>query len=462
MNILAQVPCERARRGRLIRAMRPDYPQSEAPDPAVGGSFAMPLEPWFGQAILLVDLDAFFASVEQLDHPAWRGKPVIVGGDADKRGVVSTASYEARPYGVHSAMPSSTARRLCPHAIWTHGHFDRYREMSNAIMDILHSETPHVQQVSIDEAFMDVTPTAVNREHPVRIAQRIQERVEKLGVTCSVGVGTSKTIAKIASDMDKPRGLTVVYPGGERDFLAPLPIRTMSGIGASAEAKLHSYGIRTLGQLADADEGMLLRVFGKNGHVMHVRACGGDDAPVEQDDAVKSVSNEMTFAVDLTERDEVEAAIATIAAKVGRRLRRKNLRGRTVSLRVRYDDRSVRSVQRQLALPSDDEFAYTPLLFRMMDELWHPGMPVRLIGVAMTGFDGGQSVQQSLFDLAEAAPNEDDVEPAIKNEEKRRGLIEATDLVKDRFGESAVRFGRELRGDDNTTGSASKNPADYK
>ncbi len=339
------------------------------------GQSTLPLPPWKGPAILLVDLDAFFASVEQLDHPAWRGKPVIVGGDPDKRGVVSTASYEARPYGVRSAMPSSTARRLCPHAIWTRGRFDRYREVSNEIMDILRSETPHVQQVSIDEAFLDVSPTAVNREHPVEVARRIQRRVEELGVTCSIGVGTSKTVAKIASDMDKPRGLTVVYPGGERDFLGPLPVRAMSGIGASAEEKLHSRGIRTLGELADADLRMLERVFGKNGRVMHVRANGGDDAPVEQDDAVKSVSNEMTFATDLTRREDVEAAIATMAAKVGRRLRRKGLRGRTLALRVKFDDRSVRSVQRQLPRPSDDELAYTPLLYAMVDEVWRPGMP---------------------------------------------------------------------------------------
>ena len=163
MNILAQVHYARTGHGRLIRAMRSYSPQTDPERPASGGGYAMPLEPWEGAAILLVDLDAFFASVEQLDHPAWRGKPVIVGGDADKHGVVSTASYEARPYGVRSAMPSSTAKRLCPHAIWTHGRFDRYREMSNAIMDILRAETPHVQQVSIDEAFMDVSPTSVNR-----------------------------------------------------------------------------------------------------------------------------------------------------------------------------------------------------------------------------------------------------------------------------------------------------------
>ena len=180
------------------------------------------LQPWTGPAILLVDLDAFFASVEQLDHPAWRGKPVIVGGDADKHGVVSTASYEARAYGVHSAMAASAARELCPQAIWTHGHFDRYKEMSARVMAILHDESPHVQQVSIDEAFVDVSPTEVNSEHPAAIADRIQKRVAHLGVTCSIGVGTSKTVAKIASDLDKPRGLTVIYPGSELDLLFPL------------------------------------------------------------------------------------------------------------------------------------------------------------------------------------------------------------------------------------------------
>ena len=471
MIILAHVPNGRVRHGRLIRAMKEEFPQTAAPAPGnrpsrpqVGEAPArpLPLEPWEGPAILLVDLDAFFASVEQLDHPAWRGKPVIVGGDADKHGVVSTASYEARPYGVRSAMPSSTARRLCPDAVWTHGRFDRYREVSNAIMAILRSETPHVQQVSIDEAFLDITPTAVNREHPVRVAQRIQRRVEELGVTCSIGAGTSKTIAKIASDMDKPRGLTVVYPGSERDFLAPLPVRAMSGIGASAEEKLRSRGIRTLGQLADADLRMLERVFGKLGRVMHVRANGGDDAPVEQDDAVKSVSNEMTFATDLTRREDVEAAIATMAAKVGRRLRRKGLRGRTLALRVKFDDLSVRSVQRQLPQPSDDELAYTPLLYAMGDEVWRPGTPLRLIGVGMSGFAEEGAVQESLFDVAEAAPSADDVEPVVRDERKRRGLIEATDLVKDRFGEAAVRFGHELRNEGNTTGSSSKNPADYK
>ena len=409
------------------------------------------LQPWEGPAILLVDLDAFFASVEQLDHPGWRGKPVIVGGDADKHGVVSTASYEARAFGVHSAQPASVARRLCPDAIWTHGHFDRYREMSEAIMGILRDETPLVQQVSIDEAFVDVSPTKVNTEHPVRIAERIQSRVEALGVTCSVGVGTSKTIAKIASDMDKPRGLTVVYPGSEQGFLAPLPVRKMSGVGAVAERELVSHGVRTLGDLACA-----------NAIVMRTRAQGGDMTPVEEGEAAKSVSNEMTFAKDLTSRVDVEAAIATMAAKVGRRLRKKGFAGRTLSLKLRFDDRSVRSVQKRLPAPSDDELAFTPLLYRMVDEIWREGIPIRLLGVGMSGFREDEFVQDALFDVAREAPSTLDAEPVIADDAKRRGLLDATDALRDRFGEGAVRFGHELRNAGNTTGTGAKNPDDYK
>lgn len=451
-----------------------------------------PLQTWQGPAILLVDLDAFFASVEQLDHPAWRGKPVIVGGDADKHGVVSTCSYEARAFGVRSAMPASTARRLCPDAIWTRGHFARYRALSNEIMAILRDETPYVQQVSIDEAFMDVTPTAVNTEHPVLIARRIARRVEELGVTCSIGVGTTKSVAKIASDMDKPRGITVVYPGGERAFLDPLPVRTVSGVGAAAERALVTCGIRTLGDLARADASILKKVFGKNGEMMRRRAAGEDASPVETDDVVKSVSNEVTFAEDLTTREEVEAAIGTIAAKVGRRLRRKGLKGRTLSLRVRYDDRTTRSAQTQLARPSDNEIAFTPALLRLADDLWRPGMKIRLLGVGMAGFEEEAVVQEQLFAIDDApapgtqtrdsADEDDEVSTSgsaqrrrtdaqsssrrsarpVLDEKRSGSLLAATDTLKDKFGESAVRFGRELRNERNTTGSSSKNPADYK
>lgn len=421
------------------------------------------LPPWEGLAILLVDLDAFFASVEQLDHPAWRGKPVIVGGDADARGVVSTCSYEARAFGVRSAMASALARQLCPEAIWTRGHFHRYREVSAAIMAILRDETPHVQQVSIDEAFMDVSPTAVNTEHPVAIARRIQDRVAALGVTCSIGVGVSKSVAKIASDRDKPRGLTVVYPGTEQAFLAPLPVRTMSGVGAAAEKVLKAHGIRTLGDLAAADTALLKRVFGKNGEMMRERALGADRSPVVVDDEVKSVSNEVTFAEDLTDRESIEAALATIAAKVGRRLRRKGLTGRTIAIKVRYDDRSVHSVQRQLPTPTDDDLAFTPVLRTMIDDLWEPGMKIRLLGVAVTHFETEENSQESLFDASLFdASKADEAAPLIEDDVKRRRLIENLDALRDRFGDDTVRFGFELRNQGNTTGSSSKNVEDYK
>ena len=422
----------------------------------------IPLPPWEGPAILLVDLDAFFASVEQLDHPGWRGKPVIGGGDPHAHGVVSTCSYEARAFGVRSAMAASLARSLCPDAIWTHGSFHRYRQVSAAIMAILRDETPHVQQVSIDEAFMDVTPTAVNTEHPVRIARRIQERVAALGVTCSIGVGATKSVAKIASDRDKPRGLTVVYPGTERAFLGPLPARTMSGVGAAAEQALLAAGVRTLGEMGAADPALLRRVFGKNGEMMRDRALGRDCSPVEEDDTVKSVSNEVTFAEDLTERADIEAALATIAAKVGRRLRRKGLAGRTVAIKVRFADRTTHSVQRSLAAPTDDDIALIPLLHAMIDDIWLPGARVRLLGVAVSNFHADAVVQESLFDGSAFGEDRAEAAPLIGDATKRRDLLRATDALRDRFGDDTVRFGFELRNAGNTTGSSSKNVEDYK
>ncbi len=417
---------------------------------------------WNDRAILLVDLDAFFASVEQLDHPAWRGKPVIVGGDADRHGVVSTCSYEARKFGVRSAMPASTARQLCPDAIWTNGHFDRYREVSNAVMGILHDETPRVQQVSVDEAFMDVTPTPHAPEHPIAIALRIQRRVAELGVSCSIGVGTSKSVAKVASDMDKPRGLTVVFPGSERDFLGPLPVRTMSGIGPAAERELKAHGIRTLGDVARADESLLRRVFGKNADMMRARCDGTERSAVEVDDEVKSISNEMTFAVDLRTRPDVEAALDTACAKVCRRARRKGLAGRTVFVKLRFEDRSVHSVQRRLPRPSNDEYVIMPVLHRMLGELWTEGMGVRLAGMGISQFEEETAVQESLFALEDVAPTEEDVAPVIADERKREGLMSATDKVRDRFGDGLLQFGRELRSKQNLTGSSSKNVEDYK
>lgn len=445
------------------------------------------LFPWEGRAILLVDLDAFFASVEQHDHPEWRGKPVIVGGKPDSRGVVSTASYEARAFGVHSAMPSSQAARLCPHAIWAPGNHHRYKEVSNQVMAILHNETPFVQQVSIDEAFLDVSPNSINREHPIAIARRIQQAVSELGITCSIGVGTTKSIAKIASDMDKPRGLTVVFPGSESTFLGPLPVRQMSGVGSSAEEKLHRAGIKTLGDVVAAGPERLTHLLGKNGHTLWLRASGREEAPIEEDDTVKSVSSEMSFATDLTTTSEVHAALVTMAAKVGRRLRKKGLKGNTLTLKLRYHDRSVRSIQKTLPQATDDDLAFIPTLQTLLSEIWREGTPVRLLGVAMTGFDV-QPYQATLFDLpADSETRSSTVEefhdpatdyeshfrpttstpatpakPLIDDEDKRRQLLNATDSLKDRFGENAVRFGSEFQTLTNTTGTSPKNIEDYK
>ncbi|MGI6221543.1 MAG: DNA polymerase IV [Coriobacteriales bacterium] len=413
------------------------------------------LRPWNGRAVLLVDLDAFFASVEQLDHPDWRGKPVIVGGSPDKRGVVSTASYEARVYGVHSAMPSWQAARLCPNAIWTHGNYPRYKEMSNKVMDIIRDETPALQQVSIDEAFADVTPGRHIGDHPVVIARRIRARVAELGITCSVGVGTTKTIAKIASDLDKPDGLTAVYPGDERSFLDPLPAGKISGIGGKTVEKLEMYGIRTIGDLAVADERLLHSIFGKNAETMIKRARGEEDARVEQRAPVKSVSNEQTFAKDLETRDEIVAAIDMLAAKVGRRLRHKGLAGHTITLKARYHDLTIRTAQKTLDTPVDDERQMMPVLHKLVDEVWAPGAGLRLVGVGVSEF-GKRAEQLSLFDANEANTAEDAVDPgehgSMAPEESSR-LAWATDAVKDRFGEKAVRFGRELRFDGRDTGT---------
>ena len=350
-------------------------------------------------------------------------------------------------------MPSSTADRLCPDAIWTVGHFDRYREMSNAVMNILRDETPRMQQVSIDEAFLDVTPTSVNREHPVSIARRIQNRVAELGISCSIGVGTTKAVAKLASDMDKPKGLTVVLPGSELNFMEQQPVRALSGIGPSAEAKLHDFGIDTLGDLAQADDELIENLLGKTGTVMLARARGLEFSPIEEDDSVKSVSNETSFGEDLTDREDIEAAIAIMAAKVGRRLRRKDLKGSTLSLKVRFSDLSFKSVQRPLKHPCDDEFIFIEMLHDMLDEIWAEGTPLRLVGVAVTGFETEESLQLSLFD---------DDERQTKLDAKHRNLSNATDSIKERFGESALKFGRELRLNGVDTGSSSKNPADYK
>ncbi|KXB62637.1 DNA polymerase IV [Olsenella sp. DNF00959] len=392
--------------------------------------------PWQGPAVGLLDLDAFFASVEQLDHPDWRGLPVIVGGSPERRGVVSTASYEARRFGVHSAMPSWQARRLCPGAIWTPGRFDRYRELSRAVMGIVQDETPLVEQVSIDEAFFDVTPGRWSRESPLDICRRIQLRVRKLGITCSIGLGTSKTVAKIASERQKPRGLTVVPPGAEAAFLAPLPVRAMSGIGPATERRLQELDVRTLGDLALRDEAEMRRALGSVGPQLVRRARGMEGSPVRETarpEEAKSVSNERTFSHDLLTREEVDAAIGQVSALVGERLRKRGLRASTVTLKLKFDYLHARTAQRALPRPTDDERRLAACARGLLSGLWSPGLGIRLVGVGASDFGEGAAEQLSLFTDEKG------------DERDLRALSLATDEVRRRFGKSAIAYGRNLR-----------------
>lgn len=401
------------------------------------------LPPWEGPAIGLLDLDAFFASVEQLDHPAWRGKPVIVGGDPKDRGVVSTASYEARKFGVHSAMPSATAQKLCPDAIWTRGHFDRYHELSHKVMSLILDETPLVEQMSIDEAFFDITPGRYSNEHPVLIARRLQERVAALGITCSIGLGTSKTVAKIASKANKPRGLTPIYPGTEQRFLSPLPLSRMLGIGAATERRLRSFGMRTLGDLAKADDEDLASLLGQFGPQLKLRAQGREHSavrPFVQKRETKSVSAEHTFPHDLTTEKDLLAAIDLASARCGSRLRDKRLEGTVVTLKLRYHDLSYRTAQTALKAPTDDEHVFAPVAQKLLPQIWQEGTGVRLVGVGLSGFGRTVAPEQLALPL--------DGTPATAASAPQRdlhALSEAADEIRRRFGSSAVSYGRDMR-----------------
>jgi len=402
-----------------------------------------PLAPWEGRAVLHVDMDAFFTSVEQLDHPEWRGLPVVVGGSPDSRGVIAAASYEARRYGVFSAMPSARAKALLPpEAIWTRGDFARYGEMSGKVFAIFDAFTPDVQGASIDEAYLGIMPRAEGDglEHPVEIARRIQDAVDELGISCSIGVASNKTVAKIASDRDKPHGITVVWPGAEAAFLAPLPVRALPGIGPTTARRLVSLGVRTLGELAALDEVTAVQVLGSHGPSAVRKASGLDTRPVRDREAAKSVSNERTFGTDIRDRADVMAALAGLAEKVGGRLRRAGIAGRTVHLKLRFGDFTTRTAQVTLDEATDSTEAILSAVTRLLEGLWAPGVGVRLLGVGVTGF-GDAPLQLSLPE-----------EGAQAADDRRRTIERAVDELRERFGEDAVRFGVRR--------AASKDPRD--
>jgi len=388
---------------------------------------------WKPRAILHVDMDAFFAAVEQLDHPEWRGKPVIVGGSPDKRGVVSTCSYEARVFGVRSAMASARAKVLCPDAIWAPARFERYSEFSHKIREIFAEETPDVQPVSVDEAYLDVTPGRYAGEDPVAVARRIQAKVAALGLSCSAGLSASKTVAKIASDFKKPAGLTVVCPGEEAAFLAPLPIRALPGIGPKSALRLDGAGVRTLGDLAALDEQTAEALMGHMGAGLVARARGIDGRDVHDNEPRKSVSNERTFSSDLHDRSEVDEVLGFLVAKVCSRLRRKNAIGRTISVKVRYGDFTTRSAQRTLETPTYDEQLIREVVDVLIEQLWTEGVGVRLLGVGVSGFD----------DLG--AQLTFGTEEEVADSERRTAIVEDMDRINERFGAGTVSKGTRGR-----------------
>lgn len=387
---------------------------------------------WRGRAILHIDMDAFFASIEQLDDPRLRGRPVIVGGDPSSRGVVATASYEARASGVRSAMASATAARLCPDAVWVRPRFERYREVAEDVRRVLYSVTPLVEISSIDEAYLDVSPGQTG-EDPVEQARTIAGAVRDMALSCSIGVATSKTVAKIASDQRKPGGLVVVWPGEEAEFLAPLPVRVLPGIGPAAQKRLARLGISTLGEFGSLDEASAVCALGSFGPVAVLRARGIDPRPVVTGRPVKSVSNEATFPADLALSEAVQR-LEPIVAKVASRLRARGLAGRTLIVKVRYADMTTRSAQTTLEQPTDLEEEMLPLARELLASLLKPGARVRLVGFGVSGL--GEPIQQmALFDVGRPAAHR----------ERTSALERKLDEIRERFGADAVHRGLKDR-----------------
>ena len=289
------------------------------------------------RAILHIDLDAFYASIEQRDHPEYRGKPVIVGGSPDRRGVVATASYEARRYGVHSAMPSRTAQRLCPDAIFLPSHFDVYRDVSQQIMAIFRRHTALVEPLSLDEAYLDVTATVRDLEEAAQLAREIKRQIwEQTQLTASAGVSFCKFLAKIASNRQKPDGLTVIPKASAQAFLAALPIEQFSGVGSVTAAKLRNQGIQTGADLTHLGEERLRELLGKHGGQLYRFACGEDDRLVEPVRERKSVGKEVTLERDIRDRGEMERILENLSLQVERRMTELGIAGKTLTLKVRW------------------------------------------------------------------------------------------------------------------------------
>ena len=384
-----------------------------------------------------LDMDAFFVSVEELFDPSLKGKPVVVGGRPDQRGVVSAASYAARKFGVHSALPLRTAYRLCPQAIFVEGHPDRYREYSQRVVEVLRGFTPLVEMASIDEGYLDVTGTTRLYGPPLQAAHVLHERIRSaVNLNCSIGISTSRMVAKVASDQAKPNGVLWVIPGNEARFLAPLKIGKIPGVGKVAEKNLAALGIRYVGDLAGLDEAFLTQRFGQWGLALAGKARGMDaggwfDHAVGEDTAPKSISHEHTFNEDTAAVETLEATLLHLSEKVGRRLREHGLHARTVQLKLRYTDFSTITRAHSFDHATQLDTEIFQQVRRLMHENRKAGAAIRLLGVQTSGFEGttGQ------LDLL-----------AGDGQERWRKALAAVDKLRDKFGEDSVSLAAGLKG----------------
>lgn len=384
------------------------------------------------RGIFHIDLDAFFVSVEQNYTPELRGKPVIVGGQPDRRGVVAAASYEARAFGVKSAMPLSRAYRLCPKAIFLQGNYSRYREASEKFMTILSEFSPVIEPGGLDEAYIDITGCDMY-EPPRTMAQTLKDRVRKeLHLIASVGISQCKVVAKIASDLEKPDGLVEVPAGKEKEFLAPLSIERLPGVGKKTEQVLKGAGIKTIGQLAALPEPWVKSRLGSAGIMLHRFANGIDNRKLEEPGEAKSISRETTFTEDTTDVQELMSVLRYLCERVGATLRRRDKRAGSVSLKLRYDDFETVNRSRKLeeATGADDVIfaAARDLLERTLGS---KGRKVRLIGVEVSHL-AGKGMQLSLF------------ESQTQQAQRRERLDKAVDLIRKKYGFDSVRSGRTI------------------
>ena len=390
--------------------------------------------------ILHLDLDAFFCAVEELREPSLRGKPFAVGGRPDQRGVVASCSYAARQSGVRSAMPMGRALRLCPRLTIVGGHYKDYSEASHKVLEVLRRLTPQLEQISIDEAFLDLSELP---GEAATLAHRLQQEInEKLGLPCSIGVASNKLVAKIATDAGKaaalkrdgppspPNAITIVPDGQEAEFLAPLPAQALWGVGPKTAERLAELGMHTIGEIAAWPADDLIRRYGKHGAELSRHARGISDSPIITEHEAKSVSQETTFARDISDPERLKDTLRELSEKVGTHLRKGNLKGRTVKLKLRWSD--FTTLTRQTTLPSStdqDEEIYTAAL-GLFEGVWKPAQPVRLLGVGVSHFDTPMpSRQLSLWN----------VEPA-----EQQRLRQVLDELQARYGSQVIHKGKNV------------------